>query len=178
MRHVITRTAATRTAAVGLTTAVALGGVVAVAEPASAATRCGPYQPREFDTPGFNVDLKIRLCVSNSNGVHAAIAQGNWNDGGGLTAKFDKIYVTLRPERNNVNKGRNACSLTNSINLYDEGKFSRNGTSHNDTRCGFFASSTSNLDGGWTADGTVTYNINEDGKGDRVWHLKGSPPVK
>lgn len=31
--------------------------------------------------------------------------------------------------------------------------------------------------GGWTADGKVIYNINNDGKGDFVWSLTGSPAI-
>ncbi|MFF8291765.1 hypothetical protein ACF068_21385 [Streptomyces sp. NPDC016309] len=35
----------------------------------------------------------------------------------------------------------------------------------------------SSVPAGWTADGVVTYNVANDGGGDKTWQLGGSPSI-
>ena len=37
--------------------------------------------------------------------------------------------------------------------------------------------SDSGLDGGWTADGYIKYDITDDGEGPKTWSLHGSPRI-
>jgi hypothetical protein len=39
------------------------------------------------------------------------------------------------------------------------------------------SSTTASGTGGWSADGSVTYNINNDGEGAHTWDLTGSPGI-
>lgn len=43
-------------------------------------------------------------------------------------------------------------------------------------RC-FGGADTSPRDGGWTADGYVAYNLDDDGEGGKTWSLRGSPQI-
>jgi hypothetical protein len=166
------------TAALAVTTALT-GTVVFATSPALAATKCSAQQSNEFDTNGFNVDIKISLCVktvAEVNGRHVAYAKGSWGDGGPDTRKFNMFNIHVRLERNNDTKATYVCDLTSSINLYESGTFGKSGDSHDIIhRC--WALSDSGLDGGWTADGYIKYDITDDGEHAKTWSLHGSPGI-
>ncbi|MEX1652157.1 MULTISPECIES: hypothetical protein [Streptomyces] len=148
------------------------------ATPAAAADTCSAYQSKEFDTPGVDVDVKIRLCVRKSGGVHLAYAEGTWGDGGGPVANFEQFDIHVRVERSDVVKNQSTCSLSGDLNLYGSGSFDERGTSRSGSlHCGFMTSTTASGTGGWSADGSVTYNINNDGEGAHTWDLTGSPTI-
>ncbi|RPF34816.1 hypothetical protein [Streptomyces sp. TLI_185] len=154
------------------------GLAFAGAPQAAAADTCSAYQSNEFDTPGYNVDVKIRFCIRKSGGVHLAYAEGTWGDGGGAVANFEQFDIHVRVERNDVVKHETTCSLSGDLNLYDSGSFDENGTSHSGSlHCGFMSSTTASGTGGWSADGSVRYNINNNGDGAHTWDLGGSPTI-
>jgi|SRR3954451_11554068 hypothetical protein len=98
--------------------AVLLAGFGLVgASPAAAAGTCSAYQPKEFATRGYDGDVKIRLCVRKSGGVHLAYAEGTWSDGGGAVANFEQFDIHVRIERNDAVKNQNTCSLSGDLNL-------------------------------------------------------------
>lgn len=149
--------------AAALTTVLATGGALVVgATPAGAAVAC-KSNSKEFPTDWYNADVTIKLCVRSENGGHFADAYVTWNEAG--SNKFDRFTVEVRLERNDADIAVDTCSMTASINsLYQGDDFCGRGS---------FASGS----GGWTADGKVIYNINNDGKGDFVWSLTGSPAI-
>lgn len=140
----------------------ACGAMVLGAAPASAATKCKSNSD-ELPTEWFNADVTVKLCVRSANGGHFADGYVNWSDAG--SDKFDKFVVQVRLERNNVSQAVDTCSMTAAINS----------TSVGDDFCG--RGSFAGGSGGWTADGKVIYNINNDGKGDITWELTGSPSI-
>lgn len=158
-----------RLAATLAASTLVVGGMTALgAAPAFAYTeKCTDYQHKEFPTPGYDVDVWIKLCVSSTlSGYHFANAYGYYSDGGGAINNFDNFDLQVRVERSDVSKGSLTCDYTNSLNNNGTGAFS----------CGS-ASTTSTADGGWTADATVYYNINQDGSGGYSWGLTGTPSI-
>ncbi|MGK5673489.1 hypothetical protein ACSNOB_11690 [Micromonospora sp. URMC 106] len=149
--------------AAAMASALAVGGALVLgAAPASAATAC-KTNTKEFPTDFYNADVTVKLCVVSRNGGHFADGYVSWNEAG--SNKFDKFVVQVRLERNDADIAVTSCSMTSSINsLYQGDDFCGRGS---------FASGS----GGWTADGKVTYNINNDGEGDMVWELTGSPSI-
>ncbi|WP_405726306.1 hypothetical protein OG607_22545 [Streptomyces sp. NBC_01537] len=162
-----------------LATTAVLTGTVISASPAAAAEACNTsYQTKEFPTTGYNVDFKIKLCIKKvGTNSYQAYAKGSWGDGGATTRKFDKFNIVVRVERDDVVKGSGTRPLMNSINLHETGSFDADGDSHNEYQwAGIYA--TSSLDGGWSADGKIVYDIDEDGQGDLPdWNLTGSPTI-
>jgi len=158
----MTRTAI-RLAASVLTAVLAATGAMTYASPASAAEACRTNS-KEFPTSGYNADVTVTLCVrSNSSGGHFADGYVRWNEAG--SNKFDKFWVEVRLERYDADIAEDTCSMTSAINSLYQG----------DDFCGI--GSYSGGSGGWTADGKVIYNLNNDGKGDFVWSLTGSPVI-
>lgn len=138
------------------------GALVLVSTPASAATQC-KNNSKEFPTDWYNADVTVKLCVSSANGGHFAEAYVNWSEAG--SNKFDKFVIEVRLERYDADMAVVTCSMTAAINSLSVGNdFCGRGS---------FASGS----GGWTADGRVIYNINNDGKGDFTWSLTGSPSI-
>lgn len=159
-------------AASALVLAGTLTGTAAMtAVPAQAAAReaCTGWQHKEFPTSGFNTDVSIKLCVEkDTHGHHLAYADVKWRDGGGggINLKFDNFDVRYRLERYDADYADKACDLTSEIYWNSSGSDS----------C-LPAYSTSQRDGGWTADGYVAYNLDDDGKGGKKWSLHGSPQI-
>lgn len=144
--------------------AVAATGVVALGSPAQAAP-CGAHNEREFDTSGYNTDVHIRLCIStNSQGQVRASADGYWTDGGGLR-KFDNFDIYVRLERpGGANIATKTCDETAEMNRASSGTIqcqSRYVSGLNPERV--------------TADATIRYNLDSDGKGGYTWNLRGTP---
>ncbi len=169
MKHTTFRRVAT--AASALTLAGALTGTAALtAAPAQAAPEtCTGWQHKEFPTSGYNTDVYLKLCVTKYGGnipEHGAYAYTRWRDGGG-TRKFDNFDVRVRLERHNTDYARGTCDYTSEINADSSG---------GPKRC-FGGADTSPRDGGWTADGYVAYNLDDDGEGGKTWSLHGSPQI-
>lgn len=136
---------------------------------AAAAEACTGWQHKEFPTSGFNTDVSVKLCVTKYSGgtpEHGAYAYVKWSDGGGAR-KFDNFDVRIRLERHDADQAAGACDYTSEIN----------GNSAGGPRYCFGAAHVSSLDGGWTADGYVAYNLDADGEGGKTWSLHGSPQI-
>ncbi|MGW4497661.1 hypothetical protein ACWENR_03440 [Micromonospora sp. NPDC004336] len=138
------------------------GALVLAAAPASAATAC-KTNTKEFPTDWYNADVTVKLCVRSNSTSHFADGYVSWNEAG--SNKFDKFVVEVRLERNDADIAVDTCSMLAAINSTYKG----------DDFCG--RGSSAGGTGGWTADGKVIYNINNDGKGDMVWSLTGSPSI-
>ncbi|MEU9333591.1 hypothetical protein AB0D49_10585 [Streptomyces sp. NPDC048290] len=150
--------------------ALAVAGLVAMPGTASAAaaSECSARQHKEFDTLGVNLDAYITLCVyRDASNDYKATAYVSWADGGqGNSGGMEKFYVQVRVERNDTVYRTNTTNYSNVMNSAGSGSGS-NSTPE-------YRSATT---GGWTADGTVTYNIDLDGEGDKTWQLGGSPSI-
>ncbi|MEU9285562.1 hypothetical protein AB0D57_12765 [Streptomyces sp. NPDC048275] len=149
-------------------TALALGGLIAMPGTASAATdaACSASQNKEFDTVGQNYDVSIKLCVYKDGNDYKARAYVSWGDGGLQTGGMEKFNVQVRLEHDDADKATKTVDYSGAMN------YSSSGDNYHTTD-----TYTSTADGGWTADGTVTYNIDLDGDGDKTWALGGSPSV-
>ncbi|MEU1279829.1 hypothetical protein [Streptomyces sp. NPDC005805] len=148
----------------------ALVGVMAAPTPvaAAAATKCSKTQHKEVDTVGPNLDMYIELCVvrDSSNRYHAR-ATVKWADGGGgACCGMEKVLVEVRLERRDVVQRKATGNLQASMSGSASGTIPIRTSTY-----------TSSSAGGWTADGKVTYNIQSDGAGDKVWDLGGSPSI-
>ncbi|MFC7908616.1 hypothetical protein ACFYY9_22105 [Streptomyces nigra] len=152
--------------AVGVT---ALGTVVMTPgyAMAAAATQCSGTQHKEFDTIGSNLDVYITLCVHRSgDGYYNAYADVTWKDGGGgVSAGMEDLELNLRLERNDADYKNQNFGLK-AVNGSSSGAVRATGAK--------FRSSTT---GGWTADGHVKWDIQNDGAGGGTWSLGGSPSI-
>jgi hypothetical protein len=143
---------------------IAAAGVVVLGSPAQAAP-CGSSQKKEFPTSGYNTDISIKLCVTQtSEGKVRATADGYWTDGGGVR-KFDNFDLQVRLEgEGGVNILKTTCDYTSEINGLSSGGFQCHTT--------WLEPATAR---GLTADGTVYYDLDADGKGGYSWGLQGTP---
>ncbi|MEV4015457.1 hypothetical protein AB0J35_33640 [Nonomuraea angiospora] len=89
------------------------------------------------------------------------------NTGAWYGNRFDKFVVQARLERDDRVIASQSCDLTDTLNNDFEGS---------DTCTTSYV--TSSAQDGWTGDGKVTYNINDDGKSDYTWNLHGSGEVR
>ncbi|MET8215414.1 hypothetical protein [Streptomyces hirsutus] len=159
-----------------LTSAVAVVGVTAagtvVMTPgsamAAAATKCSSQQHKEFDTVGPNLDLYVTLCVHrSSDNYYNAYADISWKDGGGgLSAGMEDLVLNLRLERNDADYKNQNFNIAGTVNYKDSGSTRVTGGSYH-----------SSTTGGWTADGHVAWDIQNDGAGGGTWSLGGSPSI-
>ncbi|MEJ3749228.1 hypothetical protein WEI85_38945 [Actinomycetes bacterium KLBMP 9797] len=163
--HTVRRRIATALAA----STLAIVGVTALsAAPAQAAT-CKTSAEKQFDTVGSNVWIKVQLCVEKvATNTHRAYAYVIWEgDDLHFGYRFEKFDLKLRLERNDADMDVYTCHAADAIN----------NKATSSKWCGY-ATSYSTADGGWTADGSVTYNINNDGDGDQApWSLPGTPKI-
>ncbi|KAL4882976.1 hypothetical protein BJY04DRAFT_216694 [Aspergillus karnatakaensis] len=153
-----------------LNSLLGLAGLLSISSPASAAaaTKCSKVQHKEFDTIGFNLDLSVKLCVhrSASNYYHA-YADVSWKDGGGgLSTGMEDLVLNLRLERNDADKRNQNFNIAGSINYKESGSLRITGDTFHSTTTG-----------GWTADGHVKWDIQNDGAGGGTWSLGGSPKI-
>jgi hypothetical protein len=159
-RRIATALAASTLAIAGMT--------VAVATPAQAAT-CKTSAEKRFDTVGSDVWVRVQLCVEKvATNTHRAYAYVIWEgDDLHFGYRFEKFTLNLRLERNDADMDVFSCSVADAIN----------NKATDDKWCGY-ATSYSTADGGWTADGSVSYNINNDGDGVQdPWSLPGTPKI-
>lgn len=167
-RHVKLRLPRLATAASAAT--LAMCGLVAMPATASAAAAsdCSSKQHKAFDTLGANLDVYITLCVyRDSNSDYHATANVSWTDGNqGSNGGMEKLYVEVRLERNDTVYKKNTTNYSNVTNAYSSGSGSNSTAEYH-----------SSTTGGWTADGTVTWNVDLDGEGDGTWDLTGSPSI-
>jgi hypothetical protein len=155
-----------RAVAIAMAVAGAASTVAFTASPAAAATNC-KTSTREFPTSGFNADVSIELChqrtwggPGGSNSYDHAYAKIKWSEAG--SSKFDKFVVQVRLEYNDAVKRTDYCNITSQINSSSSGSYTCTGG----TLVNAFAN---------TADGKVTYNLNDDGQGDLpAWDLAGT----
>ncbi|WP_457464457.1 hypothetical protein [Streptomyces sp. TE5632] len=135
---------------------------------AAAATKCSSQQHKEFDTVGPNLDLYVTLCVHrSSSNYYNAYADISWKDGGGgLSAGMEDLVLNLRLERNDADYKNQNFNIAGTVNYKESGSTRVTGDSH-------YSSTT----GGWTADGHVAWDIQNDGAGGGTWSLGGSPSI-
>jgi hypothetical protein len=155
-----------------LTMLVAIGGVfAATASPADAASACHTND-RRFSVPGEDLNVHVQLCVGTGiiNGVESvhATARVSWDRSvPNIVNSFDFFSVTVRLERADRVIRDNECEVHQRIGGSARGAAP--------------VCSTSWVEKGaartWTADGIVTYDINNDGKGRFTWDLTGSPAL-
>ncbi|MGA5167962.1 MULTISPECIES: hypothetical protein [Streptomyces] len=152
-------------------TAVSLSAALALATPASAApaAQCSSWQREEIDTIGAsNLIVQVKLCVRRtaSNAITAE-AETRWTGGGGgFSTGLDKFSIQVRLERNDATVKSASANYTGHMNNYPESARKLITPSHY-----------SSVPGGWTADGVVTYDIANDGAGEKTWQLGGSPSI-
>ncbi|CAL9636495.1 hypothetical protein [Streptomyces sp. enrichment culture] len=144
----------------------AVAGTLLFTSPANAIDEkeCRGTQHKEFATPGTDVDFYITLCVWRTGSRYDAEAFGSWSDGGGIR-KFDAFRVEIRLEKNDGAVTYNSCNYRDAINDNSSRGFT----------CG--TASAVGSGNGWTADATILYNYDMDGKGEYFWNLTGSPVI-
>ncbi|NEC90592.1 hypothetical protein G3I71_33440 [Streptomyces sp. SID12501] len=135
---------------------------------AAAATKCSSQQHKEFDTVGVNLDLYVTLCVHRTAGNdYYAYADIAWSDGGGgASSGMEKLVLNLRLERNDADFENENVSIAGRVNYAIDGSTRVVGSTYH-----------SATTGGWTADGSVAWNIQNDGDGGGTWSLGGSPSI-
>lgn len=155
-----------------VTSLVIAGLTVTPTTAAWAEADCSPPQEKTFSLPGKpDVWVGAELCVytrGTSNNQKQAVLSINWQGSFLGGKRFDKFVAEVRVERNDIIYGNEQCNWTSDLNNISdsEGRMWDCYAYHN-----------SSLNGGWTADGRIIYNINNDGKGDMVWELTGSGRV-
>ncbi|MFJ8744699.1 hypothetical protein ACIRL2_35650 [Embleya sp. NPDC127516] len=140
---------------------------VVAAPTAEAASQC-QKNTRRFDIPwASDVSVTIQLCVNGTASSRRAVATVTWDRGDANGASpFEKFDVFVRLERNDVSKSTRHGDIDFKINGSDWGATAiASGAVVPQPR------------GGWTADGVVYYNINNDGEGQKTWSLTGSPKM-
>ncbi|GAA2625017.1 hypothetical protein SMC26_18595 [Actinomadura fulvescens] len=154
---------------VAVTSLTGLAGL-AYATPANAASQCATTS-KEFPTSGFNADVKVQLCIARnwggpggSNSYTWAYANVSWGDSG--AGKFENFDVQVRIEQNDSVVKSGTCDITSKIN-----------TGSGSTTCRIPGSGSYLNISGNTADGKVTYNVNDDGLGNQPWELAGTPKI-
>ncbi|GAA3875903.1 hypothetical protein GCM10022243_46010 [Saccharothrix violaceirubra] len=146
-----------------------LAALFATTGTANAAPSACRTSTKSFDIPN-NLDptVHIELCVRQDDADVIATAHVEWNRGsiGTVGQAFDTFDFDLRLERDDVTQSRAACNVKDRINDQKNGdhycytSWKRKGSAKT-----------------WSADGTVKYNINNDGKGDYTWQLTGTPRI-
>jgi hypothetical protein len=148
-------------------TTLALAPVLGLASPASAAVidrECASNLDKPLFTPGDDVFLDVSVCVQkDSTGVFRAQADFEWQHGG-YKVDFDKLELHLRLERYDVVVKGARCDFRTRVENETWGS----------ALCQVpWTSAAPPL----TADATVVYNHNNDGKGDYKMELTGSPSI-
>ncbi|MFE6737937.1 hypothetical protein [Streptomyces tubercidicus] len=152
-----------RIGAVSAAGLLAFTGMIFAGAPAQAAGGCSRSQHKELSTSGYDVDIYVKMCIYYNGATYVGTAQGYWQEAGGH--KFDNFDVQARVEEFGWTKSRKTSDQTAEINGRTADSFQVQ------------AEWLSGQENGFTADGKITYNINDDGKGDMVWNLAGSPAV-
>ncbi|MEV0390194.1 hypothetical protein [Nonomuraea sp. NPDC050643] len=137
-----------------------------------AASACSSPQEKTFSLPGKpDVWVGAEMCIytrGTGNNQKTGMLSINWSGSFLGGKRFDKFVAEVRVERNDIIYGNELCDWTSDLNSI---------TDSEGVMWDCYAYYNSSLNGGWTADGRIIYNINNDGKGDYVWNLTGSPRV-
>ncbi|WP_371672615.1 hypothetical protein OG985_36205 [Streptomyces sp. NBC_00289] len=164
------RSIARLTSAAAAVAVTAVGAVILTpgSALAAAATKCSSVQKNEWDTIGPDLDLAVQLCVTrNSSNDYRAYADISWNDGGGgVSAGMEDLILNLRLERNDADYRNEDFNINSPIRVNESGSTRVYGSTYR-----------SSTTGGWTADGHVEWDIQNDGKGGDTWPLGGSPSI-
>ncbi|WP_406282496.1 hypothetical protein [Embleya sp. NBC_00896] len=145
--------------------------VVGLGTPAQAAiTQNCRSNEKSFSIPGSrDVSVTVDLCVQRDGSRYRAKAYVSWGSWAGMPSNaFDNFNVTLRLERNDATQKSQGVNLTSMINHPSD---------YNHNVSWPTAWVTSSARGGWSADGVVDYDINNDGRGGKKWDLYGSPLI-
>jgi hypothetical protein len=147
---------------------VGAGAAVAVASPALADTTCSAHQEYEFDTSGFNTDLRVRVCLYHGSPTRGAYVQASWKNGGDNVEdnrrKFDLLVIHYQLQQFDGTVVAGSCDLTRRVNSSDSDQFMCDTAYRESPR-----------KGGWSADGYIIYNLDRDGEGEKRIDLTGSP---
>ena len=153
-----------------VTGAVTVAGTL-LGAPAQATDTCGAPQRIEYETPGFNTVLQVRLCISHGSAARNAYAHVAWTDGGDSTVdgdrKFDQLDVNYELRKDGQVSAAGVCALAGQVNTTENGAFTCSGS----------ATEPSAQVGGWSSGGYIIYNLDRDGAGTLRTNLKGSPVV-
>jgi hypothetical protein len=146
---------------------LALAGAATVGvAPASAAEQCNT-NTRSLNLPGKpDVTLNITLCVSGSGSYRQAMAYFSWSGHYGYIGgtRLNSMWLQIRLERYDGVQAAASSYYTAAVDAQYSGSVSIGALKKG-----------SLLTGGWTADGTVRYDITDDGLGSTTWQLTGSP---
>ncbi len=144
---------------------------VLVGAPAWAVNSCSEYQSFEFDTPGYDTDLRVRLCLTHGSPTRGAYAQVSWENGGDNAAdgrrKFDELAIDYRLLAMNKPVTTGSCDLAGMVNLNETGLFMCPAEYHRSTDRG-----------AWGVDGSLRFNVDRDGAGSRTLTLTPTPIVE
>lgn len=147
---------------------VAFASLFLLVTPASAAMECNTNEGT-FPTPGVYTDVNVKLCAASEEigdeEMVTARAYVKFSRPIPLVDGFEQFELALRLERNDKNIALHSCELKDHLN---DGQ---SGSAYCDTEF------VKKRGGGWTADGVVTFNINNDGGGAQTWTLIGSPRI-
>lgn len=137
--------------------------------PAQAATvKCSAWQSKSFDLPNKpDITVSIAVCIHKDGNYRHGYFLYKWPATTLFGKRFDKFVLKPRLERYDTDIKLGSCDITGVINDSSRAYAGRCVT----------PTSNSSAQGGWTGDGSVTYNIDADGLGDRGWSLTGSPAV-
>jgi hypothetical protein len=146
------------------------GAAALTGTPAWAENSCSEPQEIEFDTPGFNTDLRVRVCLYHGSPTRGAYANVSWGNGGDATAdgrrKFDSVVIHYELRQNTGVMAHGQCDLTTRLNSDEGNVFTCESAYHE-----------SSATGGWHATGYILYNVDRDGAGQKRIDLAGSPTV-
>ncbi|MBO2455716.1 hypothetical protein J4573_52180 [Actinomadura barringtoniae] len=162
------------------------GGLMAVTPAASAAsstTKCHNTDSKNyknFDLPGkTDIVGEGRTCITKySDGRLTATIRFQWSEATlpavGSGHKFDKFNINVRLDRrpngstSDIALAKRTCDVTSDVNADWSGE----------TACGISVPDAYNSSFDFSTDGSLTYNIDNDGDGDSTFQLYGSPLVK
>lgn len=154
-----------------LVAALSTAGLTLTGTAARADTTCGPQHSIEFDTPGFDTDFRVRICIYHGSSTRGAYAGVSWQNGGDDTTdgrrKFDLLDVHFDLRQGTESLGHGSCDLTRRVNSDESALFTCEAVYRE-----------SPVQGGWSATGYLLYNVDRDGAGDLRVDLPGSPTVK
>jgi hypothetical protein len=157
--------------AFALVTALTAAGLTLTGTAAQAATTCGTQQEIEFDTPGWNTQFRVRLCIYHGQSTRGAYAGVSWDRGGDDTTdghrKFDLLVVHFDLRQGSQSVAHGSCDLTRRVNSDDSAVFT--------CEAAFLKSPQR---GGWSTTGYLFYNVDRDGEGDERRELPASPVVE
>ncbi len=103
----------------------------------------------------------------SADNYYNAFADVSWTGGGGgASTGMEKLELNLRLERNGTDHKNQNFGLTAAVNLSQSDTMRITGSK--------FRSSTT---GGWTTDGHMKWDIQNDGAGGGTWSLAGSPSI-